>query len=126
MCRFANPPGAGKGAQGGGGGGGGGGEWTPFGGKGKGGDRWSPYDGKGGGKSGDKGKGGKGGSIKTLKKGLQYAGVLPGGKWTNDENALFVGGLPADTTDCDLYEIFSPFGSIPFSGVRAMKNEDGS
>ena len=22
----------------------------------------------------------------------------------------------ADTTDCDLYEIFSPFGSIPFSG----------
>mmetsp|Transcript_17101 Transcript_17101/g.43012 ORF Transcript_17101/g.43012 Transcript_17101/m.43012 type:complete len:212 (-) Transcript_17101:121-756(-) len=81
----------------------------------------------GGGKGPGGGKGGKGsGNIAVLKKGLQYAGVLPGGKWTNDENALFIGGLPTDTTDGDLYEIFAPFGAIPTRGVRAMTNPDGT
>merc|ERR1719433_1763177 len=47
------------------------------------------------GKGGTKGVGGQPGSVKVLKKGLEYAGLLPGGRWTNDENALFVGGLPA-------------------------------
>jgi len=113
-CRFANPQG---------GAGGGGGAWAP-GGKGAGGNRWEPY---GGGKADGKGgKGGKGGSIAILKKGLQASGVLPGGKWSNDQGALYVRGLPADTTNADLYEIFSPFGAIPSQGCWAMTAEDGT
>lgn len=69
---------------------------------------------------------GGGCSIQILKKGLACANVLPGGKWVNDENALCVSGLPSDTTDLDLYEIFSPFGSISWKGVRAMTNADGT
>jgi len=88
---------------------------------GKGSDRYEPY-GKGG-------KGVKGSSsvnIAQLKQGLQLADALPGGKWSNDSGALWVGGLPSDTTDLDMYHIFAPFGSIPADGVRAMLNEDGS
>mmetsp|Transcript_91040 Transcript_91040/g.229539 ORF Transcript_91040/g.229539 Transcript_91040/m.229539 type:complete len:405 (-) Transcript_91040:101-1315(-) len=80
---------------------------------------------KGGGGKGGKGDG-KGGSIAVLKKGLQKAGVLPGGRWTNDQGALYVRGLPADTTNADLYEIFSPFGAIPAQGCWAMTAEDGT
>jgi len=65
-------------------------------------------------------------SIRILKKGLQMAEALPGGKWSNDVGALWIGGLPNDTTDLDMYHIFAPFGSIPASGVKAMLNEDGS
>lgn len=101
----------------------------------KGADRYAPY-GKGAGLGaigakasgkgwGDEGKGSKS-SIKILKKGLQVAEALPGGKWSNDAGALWIGGLPHDTTDVDLYHIFSPFGSIPSGGVRAMLHEDGS
>jgi len=97
--------------------------------KGKGCGKWQPTfgTGKGGGGSWDSGgKDGRGKcSVSTLKKGLSYAGVLPGGKWSNDENALFVGGLPSDTSDLDMYEIFSCFGAIPTKGVRAMTHEDG-
>merc|ERR1712061_841331 len=74
-----------------------------------------------------KGKGkGKDSGIRNLKMSLQTAGALPGGKWANDENALFVGGLPPDTTTTDLYEIFSPFGAIPSGGCRAMMDDFGS
>mmetsp|Transcript_2341 Transcript_2341/g.5849 ORF Transcript_2341/g.5849 Transcript_2341/m.5849 type:complete len:240 (+) Transcript_2341:94-813(+) len=111
-CKYANPQG-----------GGGGGAWAPAGGKGAGGNRWEPY---GNGKGGKGGMGGKGGSIAVLKKGLQQAGVLPGGKWSNDQGALYVRGLPADTTNADLYEIFSPFGAIPAQGCWAMTAEDGT
>jgi len=73
----------------------------------------------------DSGKGysGKRGGVKALKKGLFESGVLPG--WSNDEGAIYISGLPADTTDLDLYEIFAPFGPIPFKGVRAMMKEGG-
>merc|ERR1712039_986187 len=74
-----------------------------------------------------KGKGkGKGGGIRDLKMSLQNSGALPGGKWANDENALFVGGLPSDTTWADLYEIFAPFGAIPSGGGKAMTDDFGS
>merc|ERR1719277_2315413 len=77
----------------------------------------------------DKGKGkgkGKGKlSIKGLKQGLLDAGALPGGKYSNDENALWIGNLPNDTTNEDLYHIFSPFGAIPAYGCRAMTGDDG-
>jgi RNA recognition motif-containing protein len=75
------------------------------------------------------GGGGKGGgkpgkcSVKTLVKGLQEAGALPGGGQTvNDENTLFVAGLPYDTTDTDLYKIFAPFG--PIKKATAMLDRD--
>mmetsp|Transcript_58196 Transcript_58196/g.123573 ORF Transcript_58196/g.123573 Transcript_58196/m.123573 type:complete len:253 (-) Transcript_58196:36-794(-) len=130
QVRFGSPADAADSGKGGWGGGGKGGGWgkDSWGG---GGNRWTPYGNKGGGDSWSKGGGGgksqgKGGGIAILKKGLKTANVLPGGKWTNDENALFIGGLPYDTTDCDLYEIFSPFGAIPAAGVRAMTHEDGS
>eukprot|EP00928_Gymnodinium_smaydae_P044950 TRINITY_DN2_c0_g4_i1.p1 TRINITY_DN2_c0_g4~~TRINITY_DN2_c0_g4_i1.p1 ORF type:complete len:373 (+),score=115.37 TRINITY_DN2_c0_g4_i1:47-1165(+) len=87
-----------------------------------------PYDMGKGGKCGKPGKGkdGKGGcTIKTLVDGLMNSGAMPGGvKYNNDENTLFVGGLPADTTDLDLFWIFSPFGAIPPRGVKAMLSED--
>mmetsp|Transcript_21079 Transcript_21079/g.59252 ORF Transcript_21079/g.59252 Transcript_21079/m.59252 type:complete len:229 (-) Transcript_21079:100-786(-) len=75
--------------------------------------RWQPYGGKGA------------SSIAELKKDLQAEGVLPGGRWQNDGGALHVGGLPADTTDRDVYEIFAPFGAIPSGGVKAMQDADG-
>lgn len=119
------------------------------GGKGEKGESWGPYA-KGGKDSGkeswgkdsggkDKGKGdakGKDGKskgkgkigIKTLFDGLCEAGALPGatasGKYENDENTLFVGGLPVDTTDLDLYKIMSPFGAIAPKGIRAMTHFD--
>lgn len=142
-CRFSTPQDNGKGAAaaswgakserhepygGKGGGWSGGKETTDVGGKGTVCGKWQPSF--GGGKSGSWQGGGKdtGGkcSVQTLKKGLQYAGVLPGGKWSNDENSLYVGGLPSDTTDLDMYEIFSCFGAIPTKGVRAMPAEDGN
>lgn len=89
---------------------------------------FGPY---GGGKEGGKGKGGKGGKggcdVKTLVDGLMQSGAMPGGvKYSNDENTLFVGGLPSDTTDLDLFWIFSPFGPIAPKGVKAMMSPDGS
>lgn len=76
-----------------------------------------------------KGKGkGKGSiSIKMLYKGLCESEVFPGGsKYSNDENTLFVAGLPSDTQDVDLYKMFSPFGAIAPRGVRAMLHPDGN
>jgi len=100
---------AGKGGDGGKGGGGGAGA--------------GPY---GGGVSpGGKGGGGGGCAIKVLVDGLLSSGAMPGGaKYQNDDNALFVGSLPYDTTDHDLYLMFSPFGAIAPRGVRAMKGDD--
>jgi len=81
---------------------------------------WSEK-GKGGGK--DKGKGKKG--IKELIFRFGSAGVLPGGsKWQNDENTVFVGGLPYDTTDTDLYCLFAPFGAVAPRGIKAMLNKE--
>jgi len=99
--------------------------WGPYG-KGDGFGKGEMGFGKGKGKD-DMGKGkGKGKcSVRTLLEGLCSAGALPGGaKYENDENTLFVGGLPYDTTDCDLYKMFSPFGGIAPKGVRAMLDRD--
>merc|ERR550537_1481647 len=64
-------------------------------------------DGKGGGKS-----------AQAMISALGAQGCLPGGgKWTNDENTLFVGGLPPDTTPEHLYSIFGGFGAIAPGGA---------
>mmetsp|Transcript_123643 Transcript_123643/g.344177 ORF Transcript_123643/g.344177 Transcript_123643/m.344177 type:complete len:272 (+) Transcript_123643:69-884(+) len=124
QVKYADNPPGGKGGKGEG-------SWTPNGKNGH--NRYSPY-GKGGAGDGPpigtrvkgQAKGGGGVSIQQLKKGLQLADALPGGKWSNDVGALWVGGLPDDTTDLDMYHIFAPFGCIPADGVRAMLNQDGS
>lgn len=101
-----------------------------------GGAQWGPYGGCDGGESwwgapaaasswGGKGKGSvKGGSVHELKNSMVESGIL--GKWQQDVHAVYVHGIPNDSTDVDLYHIFSPFGAIPAFGCRAMVNEDGS
>eukprot|EP00930_Biecheleria_cincta_P086308 TRINITY_DN75616_c0_g1_i1.p1 TRINITY_DN75616_c0_g1~~TRINITY_DN75616_c0_g1_i1.p1 ORF type:complete len:229 (-),score=46.74 TRINITY_DN75616_c0_g1_i1:145-807(-) len=47
--------------------------------------------------------------------------ILPGGvRSPNDSNTVFVAGLPWDTTNLDLYHIFSPFGAIAQNGATAQ------
>merc|ERR1719253_2235141 len=129
QVRFANSPGQGKGKDAGG--------WGKDGGYGKasGKGSWSqpswqaasPYEAKGydGGKGKGKGKGkGVGCDIRTLKQGVKGAGVLPGvGMQLPNECQLYIKNLPSDTTDVDLYELFSSFGAIAPRGVKAMQQD---
>lgn len=56
---------------------------------------------------------------------VQHAGYgVPLG--VADDCMLYVRNLPMDTTDLDLYKLFSPFGTIPPRGIRAMLNPDGT
>mmetsp|Transcript_14960 Transcript_14960/g.40993 ORF Transcript_14960/g.40993 Transcript_14960/m.40993 type:complete len:114 (-) Transcript_14960:72-413(-) len=55
-------------------------------------------------------------------------GVLPGGKGgkgRTDAQQLYVKGLPADTTNADLHDIFAPFGAIPPRGIKAVLSPEG-
>eukprot|EP00933_Yihiella_yeosuensis_P032048 TRINITY_DN25632_c0_g1_i1.p1 TRINITY_DN25632_c0_g1~~TRINITY_DN25632_c0_g1_i1.p1 ORF type:complete len:176 (-),score=50.34 TRINITY_DN25632_c0_g1_i1:186-713(-) len=91
-----------------------------------------PYPGKGGfgmdfGKGFGKGAGGAPKDAKGLVRNLVQTQVLPGGvgRWDNDESkTLFVGGLPEDMTDLEMYTIFAPFGAIAPRGANAMKNKE--
>jgi len=88
------------------------------------GGKGGPMGGKGGFEGG---KGGLGGGIEDVFKSLVRSGTLPGGKWANDENTVFVSGLPQDCTNNDLLRLFSPFGSIAPGGAYCMLNkEDGT
>lgn len=74
---------------------------------------------------GCKGKG-KGVSCFQFLDQLFNSGVLPGGvQFRNDDSALFVHGLPRDTTDFEMYQLFSVFGGIAPKGLKVMLNEDG-
>lgn len=53
-------------------------------------------------------------------------GLFPCGTTRPDEQCVYIRGLPSDTTDLDLYKMFSVFGAIPPRGVKAMTKEDGS
>lgn len=81
-------------------------------------------DGSKGGKGG-KGKGGKEVSIHMIVDGLYASGCMPGGASHahSDNCALFVAGLPPDTTDVELYQIFSPFGALAAKGVKPMMDQ---
>merc|ERR1719229_2134393 len=73
------------------------------------------------------GKGfGKASAMRSFVEGMVAMNALPGGRYVNDENCLFVGGLPPDCTTEDLYNLFTPFGAIPAKGVKAMARPDGS
>lgn len=72
-----------------------------------------------------KGKG-KGLSIKAVWKSFCESQILPGSSgFVNEENSLYVSGLPPDTTDLDLYRIFAPFGALAARAVRTMQHPDG-
>lgn len=66
--------------------------------------------------------------IDTIVKGFQMSGLMPGGTGytSNNDNALYIAGLPPDTTDYYLYRLFSPLGAIAPKGVRTLTNEDGT
>jgi len=131
IARYANSGGAAKGGGKAGGGkdfGGG----KAFGGKdawaGGGKDAWGGGKDAWGGKAAGGGKkGGKGapGSFDGLFQMVKGSGILGGGT-VPDECQCFVKNLPSDTTDYELYKLFSPFGAIPPTGVKAMMNPDGT
>jgi len=87
--------------------------------------RPGPYT--GGGCAAKGGCEGKGGSIQMLKRSLQTMGVLPGAKGgrIDDSCQVYIKGLPADTSDRDLADMFSPFGPIPPRGIKAMLDQEG-
>merc|ERR1712032_1085420 len=88
---------------------------------------WGNSDGAMGGEGGPTKANGKGFcSIKTLVDGIYSSGCLPGGiNWANDENAVYIAGLPDDCTNLDLWKIFAPFGPIAPNGVRSMPGDEG-
>lgn len=114
VCRFANPPGGKDGGKGQGGTN----RWEPY-------PNSTPASGNAPSQNGGKGKGKKGSfGIGDLVKGLAAANVLPGGsKWSNDDNTIFVSGLPMDTTDAHVYTIFSTFGAIGLNGACAKTSK---
>merc|ERR1712232_1505797 len=54
------------------------------------------------------------------------SGTLPGGKYQNDGNTIVVAGLPPDTTDRELYILFSPFGALLPGGANIATHRDGT
>jgi len=68
------------------------------------------------------GKGAK--DAKGLVRGLLASNALPVTKWDNDDNTLYVGGLPSDMTDLEMYVLFSPFGRIAPRGASARIDKD--
>jgi len=67
--------------------------------------------------------------VQLLKTALESSGALPGGQAGKGERPetqqLYISGLPPDTKDGDLYDLFGPFGAIPFRGVKAMLGPNG-
>lgn len=63
--------------------------------------------------------------IRTLLVGLKECGTFP--TVAKEEIAqLYIAGLPRDTTDLELYQLFTPFGCpIAWNGVKAMIGNDG-
>eukprot|EP00408_Alexandrium_pacificum_P027799 CAMPEP_0171206070 /NCGR_PEP_ID=MMETSP0790-20130122/26873_1 /TAXON_ID=2925 /ORGANISM="Alexandrium catenella, Strain OF101" /LENGTH=262 /DNA_ID=CAMNT_0011671603 /DNA_START=27 /DNA_END=811 /DNA_ORIENTATION=- len=93
--------------------------------------RLVPYEGGKGSPKGGKGRGPQGAScsscdIDTFLGGLISAQALPGLGRKPQDHCLYVKGLPFNTTDADLYRIFSPFGAIPPRGVKTNLLPDGS
>merc|ERR1719464_925503 len=72
-------------------------------------------------------KGGSGnGGIADALSHLVQSNTFPGGEWQNDENTVFVSGLPSDSSHNDLLRMFSPFGAIAFGGCHCPLNPDGT
>jgi len=96
--------------------------------------RSSPYDqsfqfqgGKGDAGSGPRGagQGVSDADINDVVQGFMRSGQMPGGV-KHAELCLYVSGLPRNTTELDMYKIFSPFGALSQRGVTVMQMQDGS
>lgn len=91
--------------------------------------RSQPYDSKGGGKPagkvGAKGCGKMDPLCDAVYMAVKHAGLIGIGK-APPECEIYVGNIPSDSHDLFLFKMFSPFGAIAHSGVRAMVNLDGS
>lgn len=82
-----------------------------------------------GGKGAGKGKSNGGmayGGMEAVLQGFLEAQCLPGHELGNDDNCLYIAGLPRDCDDVHLYRLLAPFGPIPPMGVKAMKHPDGA
>lgn len=56
---------------------------------------------------------------------IYRSGALPGGQmYSSEEATIYVGGLPVDITDFQLYKMFSPYGAI--HSCAAQKTEDST
>jgi len=53
------------------------------------------------------------------------SGGLPGGDQDPNQNCIYVGGLPSDTSNEHLYQIFATFGSIPPKGTTVEADANG-
>jgi len=75
----------------------------------------------------DKGKGkGKGkANMDQILKAVQQAKFLPGAELSNQDNCMYVSGLPPDCEDIHLWRLCAPFGAIVQTGVSAMKDPAG-
>lgn len=62
--------------------------------------------------------------AKGLVRGALSTEAVPGGRWDNDESTLFVGGLPPDMTNLEMYHVFSPFGPVAPRGATAMIDKE--
>jgi len=83
--------------------------------------RSSPY-----GKGKGKGDNGKGNNAKGVVAAVRKSGLVGPMQDVPLDCQVYIKGLPPDSTDLDLYKLFSPFGAIATSGCKAMMNLDGS
>lgn len=75
-----------------------------------------------------KGKGGAGKGppgMDDVLMGFDASKCLPGSELGQDDNCLYLHGLPPDCEDLHLYRLCSAFGGIALKGVAAMKGPDG-
>lgn len=79
----------------------------------------------GGGMPGKGGAKGSAGSFKDLFRAARDNGVLSK-DMVPPECQVYINNLPADTTDKNLYQLFSQFGALAPTGCTAMVNEDGT
>merc|ERR1712232_1083880 len=55
-------------------------------------------------------------NMSTIVQGVLKLNVLPGSDLGNQDNCLYIAGLPPDCLESDLYTIFAPFGAIAPKG----------
>jgi len=65
------------------------------------------------------------GGMEQILQGFLQAQCLPGHRLRDEDNCLFVSGLPKDCDDVHLYRLLAPFGGITPTGVKVMKNREG-
>lgn len=85
-----------------------------------------PPSSKGAGKAGGKYQNASSGGFKGYLASLAKSGKIPGVGSRPDEHCVYIKNLPPDTTNENLYQLFSVFGALAHGGVTAMLKEDGA